>query len=559
MNSRISGSQYHELCSLENLTPAVSLSTSGKEGENSPSSQKNRCDSIHSPIHLIVQFLAQTESLRSVGSPSLYSLFWIMAISTVLNILGSGAALAMPTQKDSKQTEALKYSSGERLTVAAQPIFQNSEPLETSPSINQLLNNFDQGVFQSNSNSINLESYIQNEQSKTNPELSQANHLGLPGRIFQSAEFLGEVNSQKTSAGAIAQNPDPINPQKDVPTMTPPSASIRRQGSEILGKPSIQLQGVYVLQGNESSARGRVNALYPVSPTALFGAVVDLTTGDAFSDSPGTGLRLNELYFAYAPFEQLPGLRFVVGLMDLTSYFDRNSFAKDGASQFFNQAFQTNPALSAAGLGSRPGLLMNWSITDNIEIKATGFSSHRNLGSFSLDSFAAEADFRTGNFILRGTFITSKDSGQNTGFEEIYSIPRSSGFGVLDGDRENAFGLNAEYFVPSLKLGFFGRYGWYKDITLGESGNTYSFGVVRLDLFTPNDRLGIAYGRQLSNNSLRRDRGDKIPDVLEVYYDIPITKFLRLGVTFQELNQFSETIIGFRIKTEFSVLGSLFK
>lgn len=374
----------------------------------------------------------------------------------------------------------------------------------------------------------------------------------------KSDEAVRELfGSTLSTSFPVAQNA-PSSQPVSLP-LTKPDAKIRRQGSEILGKPSVQLQGVYVLQGNESSARGRVNALYPVSPTALFGAVVDLTTGDAFSDSPGPGLRLNELYFAYAPFYQQPGLRFVVGLMDLTSYFDRNSFAKDGASQFFNQAFQTNPALSAAGLSSRPGLLMNWSISDNVEIKATGFSSRRNLGSFALDSFAAEAGFRTGNLILRGTFITSRDSGQNTGFEEIYSILRTGGFGIFPGDRENAFGLNGEYYIPKLNLGFFARYGWYNNVSLGEGGNTYSFGVTRLDLFMRNDRLGVAYGRQLSNNDLRQNSGAKIPDVLEVYYDFPVAKFLRVGVTFQELNQFSETIVGFRVKTEFNVLGRLFE
>lgn len=336
--------------------------------------------------------------------------------------------------------------------------------------------------------------------------------------------------------------------------MPKPSAEVKRDGSSVLGQPFLQLQGVYVLQGNDSSARARASGTYAVSEQVMFGAVVDLTTGDAFSDSPGSGLRLNELYVAAAPIKSLPGLRLVGGLMDLTSYFDRNSFAKDGASHFFNTAFQTNPALSAAGLSSRPGLLLNWSVTDNLDVKAATFSSSRSLGDFALDGFAGEVGLRFGTAILRGTYVASRDAGQDSGFREIYQIPRSDGFGLKSGDREEAYGINAEVFIPQIKMGLFGRYGRYNDVTLGKGGDTYSLGFSFLDLFMRDDRLGLAYGRQLSNNDLRIASGAKTPDVLELYYDFRLTPNLRAGLTLQERNNFSETILGFRIKTEFDVL-----
>jgi Carbohydrate-selective porin, OprB family len=332
-----------------------------------------------------------------------------------------------------------------------------------------------------------------------------------------------------------------------------PAENVRRQGSDILGTPSIQLQGVYRLEGSDSSARARVTATYPVTPHSMFGAVVDLTSGQAFSDSPSTGLDLSELYFTTSP-AGLPELRFVGGLMDLTAYFDRNSFAKDGASHFFNLAFQTNPALSAAGLSSRIGLLGNWNLTDNIELKATTFSADRNLGSFAFDSFAGELGLRFGTGIIRGTYISSKDAGRRTGFAEIFQFPREDGqFGLNSGDREQAYGVNAELFIPPLNLGLFARYGRYDNITLGQGGNTYSFGLTLLDLWQRGDRLGIGYGRQLSDNDLRQAENTKTPDVLEVYYDMRVTNWLRAAVTFQERNEFSDTIFGFRLKTEFDV------
>jgi hypothetical protein len=336
-----------------------------------------------------------------------------------------------------------------------------------------------------------------------------------------------------------------------------PSDKVLRQGSQVLGVPSIQLQGVFKQEGSDTSARARVTTFYPVTPNAGFGAEVDLTTGRGFADSQETGLNLNELYFA-GSLPSLPTLRFVVGLMDLTSYFDRNSFAKDGATHFFNSVFQTNPALAAAGIASRPGLLVNWSVTDDIDVKATTFSSSRSLGDFHLDGFAGEIGVRFGTAIIRGTYVSSRDTGQRSGFREIFDLPRSGRLGSRDGDREEAYGINGEFFIPSLKLGFFGRYGHYTNLNLDASGTTYSAGLNFLDVFMPNDRLGLGYGRQLSNNDLRQARDDKNPDVLELFYDFRITPNLRAAVMIQERNAFSETVLGVRLRTDFD-LSPLFR
>ncbi|MBW4581957.1 MAG: carbohydrate porin [Tildeniella nuda ZEHNDER 1965/U140] len=336
-----------------------------------------------------------------------------------------------------------------------------------------------------------------------------------------------------------------------------PSDKVLRQGSEVLGVPSVQLQGVFKQEGSDTSARARLRGFYPVTPNAGFGAEVDLTTGRGFADSQETGLNLNELYFA-GSLPSLPTLRLVVGLMDLTSYFDRNSFAKDGATHFFNSVFQTNPALAAAGIASRPGLLVNWSVTDDIDLKATTFSSNRNLGDFHLDAFAGEVGVRFGTAIIRGTYVSSRDAGRRSGFREIFDIPRSGRAGPQPGDREEAYGINAEVFIPSLKLGLFGRYGHYTNLALDTSGTTYSAGLNFLDVFMPSDRLGLGYGRQLSNDDLRRSRGDNNPDVLELFYDFRITPNLRAAVMLQERNGFSETVLGVRVRTDFD-LSSVFR
>jgi len=323
--------------------------------------------------------------------------------------------------------------------------------------------------------------------------------------------------------------------------------------------PSLVFQGGFITQG-ETGARARLTGLYPVSPNLLFGGTVDLTTGEGFSDTAGTGLDITELYVTTS-LPSYPNLRLTAGLVDLTSYFDRNSFAKDSLTHFFNPVFQTNPALARTGIGSRPAVLLNWDITDNINARVAGFSSSRSLGELAPDGFAGELAYRFDNGIIRATYATDRDD-QKNGFKEIYGIPRGNGnFGPRSGDRESSYGINAEYYIPEIKMGLFGRYGHYENTSMGRGGETYSAGLNFLDLFMKNDRLGFGYGRDLSSDSLRRATKAKVPDVWEVFYDFRVTSYLRAGVTLQARDQFSDIVAGFRVKTEFDLLnlGRIFK
>ncbi|MEO1764338.1 MAG: porin, partial [Cyanobacteria bacterium J06629_18] len=111
---------------------------------------------------------------------------------------------------------------------------------------------------------------------------------------------------------------------------------------------------------------------------------------------------------------------------------------------------------------------------------------------------------------------------------------------------------------PKLKMGLFGRYGRYENRDLGEDADTYIFGASFLDLFTPDDRLGLAYGRALSDEDTRTG---KQLDVLEFYYDFKFLSNLRLGFSVQGRDDFNETVLGIRIKSDFDVTprGRLFR
>lgn len=335
----------------------------------------------------------------------------------------------------------------------------------------------------------------------------------------------------------------------------PPATPNRPLRSTAFNDPRLQFQGVYIYQGEEGSGRARVTGVYPLTPQFLVGGTIDVVDGNAFTDSRREGINVNELYVA-ATIPELPNFRIVAGQLDLTSYFDRNSFAKDAATMFFNSTFQTNPALAATGIGSRQAALVNWSITDNAEAKVAIFSSSRELNDFSLDGFAGELGIRFGNFILRGTYATNRDAGNDDGFREIFQIDRGNGrTGLLEGDREEAFGVNAEVYIPQIRMGIFGRYGQYYNWEVDRSANTFSAGVTFLDLLTPSDRLGIAYGRGLSNETLRQRSDDQVLDVLEIFYSFAVLPNLSLGLTFQALDGLSESILGIRVKTDFNLVA----
>ncbi|MDV3348495.1 hypothetical protein QGP82_07335 [Leptothoe sp. LEGE 181152] len=331
-------------------------------------------------------------------------------------------------------------------------------------------------------------------------------------------------------------------------------ASPSRSNSGLIDNPfapDFSFQGTSIVGNEEFSGRARINATYPISQNLLIGGSVEAVNGTAFVDSSDEGARLNELYLA-ASLPSSPNLRLIAGQLDFSSYFDRNSFAKDGATQFFNGAFQTSPAIGSSLGNSNLGALINWSVNDNLDLRAAAFSSDRDLSDFNFDSYAGEVAYRSGNVIVRGTYVSGRDGGADTGFQNSFLIDRGNGqTGILPGDREVSYGINGEVYFPEANLGLFGRYGIYENQTLDLSGETFSLGVTLFDLLSDNDRLGVAYGQTVSNDSLQEIEGSVSPEVFEVFYDFePVDEF-RVGASIQQTNGFSDTVFQFRLGYDF--------
>jgi hypothetical protein len=346
----------------------------------------------------------------------------------------------------------------------------------------------------------------------------------------QSPPFPGA--STVPSVTTPFSSPDPFN--SPAPSLTSPAVAVAPPLEDLnqpITETSLSLQGLYVLQGDQSSARARLSGDTFLTPNLLVGGALDLATGPDLTNRDG--VQLTELYVATSV-SGAPGLRFRLGQLDMTSYFDRNSFAKDVGRDFFNATFHTNPALIAAAnaTASHPGGLVQWSLNDNLILSASAFSSAADLTNFALDGFAGEVGLRTGDLILRGSFLT----GQDTDFRGT-------------GDRLAAYGLNAEWFLPQANIGLFGRYGRLNSSS-GSLGENYSVGLTAFDVFMDEDRIGLAYGRNLPTASV----DGRTPDVLEVFYDFVALPNVRVGFTFQQRNQLQESFAGFRIRSDIDLL-----
>ena len=355
--------------------------------------------------------------------------------------------------------------------------------------------------------------------------------------------FFDENSVEPSDEGVLA----PLSGTEPLPDGT--SGEVAELEDGPLTPPSLKLQTAAIQEGDEFSARARVYGHYFLESNVAVVGAVDLSTGDAFSDTDSTGFNISELYVVASP-PDLPSLRGAVGLIELSSFFDRNSFAKDSLTHFINPVFQTNPALATTQLESQPAALFHWRPIDEVILKAAAFSSG-GFDDLDFDAVAGEVGVNLGNLIVRGTYVSATDDGDRDGIRESFQINRNGVFGPREGDREVAYGINAEWFIPELNAGLFGRYGYHRNADLDISGDTYSFGVNFLDLFIDDDRFGVGYGRELSDDDRRQ--GDR-PDVLETFYDIRLAPNARAAVSLQFRDEFSETVLGFRIRADWDLL-----
>ncbi len=200
------------------------------------------------------------------------------------------------------------------------------------------------------------------------------------------------------------------------------------------------------------------------------------------------------------------GLRFIddrldviLGKLDPTNYFDRNLFANDETTQFFNGALVNNPMLKQPPNG--PGGVTRWDAGRDVGF-SLGVHAPNDLGKDLLGGpyVIGEIDYHTvrlidGNYRLWGRVGTLPEDHRRQTWGAGVSLDQS--------------------LTP--RLGVFGRAGFSR--TEGVSLTSYAASTgIRLTsppFGRPKDRLGVGYSFQ------REASGDE--HLAEVYYNLFLT------------------------------------
>ncbi|MDY6901290.1 MAG: porin, partial [Cyanobacteriota bacterium] len=220
--------------------------------------------------------------IKSIGGPR-------MEISEANQLNAQLAPLPAPPGNNLEFTEFTEFTSpsyNPQATVAPLPPLPGTRPQQglnrnNAPTFNQLLNSrtryssqYSQPLIKSNTPTFEqmLEAYRSRRPSV-------ATSTSTP-------TFNTLLNSQGGVRPTTPFNPIP-KPQSRIPTSTAqrtlennnelsPLSPLRT--SAALKESSLRVEGVYITQGDDTSARARLTGTYPLTPQVLFGGTLDLTS-----------------------------------------------------------------------------------------------------------------------------------------------------------------------------------------------------------------------------------------------------------------------------------------
>jgi carbohydrate-selective porin OprB len=195
-------------------------------------------------------------------------------------------------------------------------------------------------------------------------------------------------------------------------------------------------------------------------------------------------------------------LDFFIGQLDLTNYFDRNTFANDETTQFLNGALVNNPMLKQPVNGA--GAMVRWDAGRDLGFSLGGQTTHDLSKDLLSEPFMiAEIDYHTTRLIEGNYRLWVRVSSLSTDHErKMYgggvSIDQllTPQFGVfVRGGVNQIEGMSRTFYAASAGLRWTGPL-WNR----------------------PRDRMGVGY-------SFQRDvPGDE--QVTEVYYNLFLTDHL---------------------------------
>ena len=240
--------------------------------------------------------------------------------------------------------------------------------------------------------------------------------------------------------------------------------------------------------------------------------------------------------------------RYFVGLaLDPKIFVDTNSFANNEEVDFSSKGFINNPYLFEVVGGDSPGAGFDWSISNNISLRAI-YNAANGGQSFG---FGNGGFFGGASQLL--TELEVKPS-ETSAIRLQYGRLNEQGnalTAILAGNIINSttdiFGVNVEWAITP-KLGIFGRYGTantqansaidsYSDL----ASNTYQLGFSLIDFFAINTIFGVSIGQPIRVNSGSQNGSSLVPSGqetnIEVFYNFRLNDQITLTPDLQLISQ----------------------
>ncbi|MEO0932905.1 MAG: porin, partial [Cyanobacteria bacterium J06641_2] len=179
-----------------------------------------------------------------------------------------------------------------RAAVAPLPPLPGTRPQQrlnpkNAPTFNQLLNSrtryssqYSQPLIKSNTPTFEqmLEAYRSRRPSVATSTPTFNTLLNSRGGVRPTTRFSPIPKPQSRIPASTAQRT--LEQDNELTPLSP------LKTSAALKESSLRVEGVYVTQGDDTSARARLTGVYPLTPQVLFGGTLDLTSeGSSFDDS----------------------------------------------------------------------------------------------------------------------------------------------------------------------------------------------------------------------------------------------------------------------------------
>ena len=230
----------------------------------------------------------------------------------------------------------------------------------------------------------------------------------------------------------------------------------------------------------------------------------------------GDRLRFREAWVEHSAFSDR--LIVTIGKVDLTNYFDINTVANDGNSQFLAGAFVNSAVLGAPGIG--PGMRVHGKLTESLTL-GLGY------GSGDADS----ADILDHGFAVGELDCRLKPGGLEGNYRVYGTLDGAAPDGVKKLSAKHAFGYGFSVDQQvSENLTLFGRFGRRdEDAYAAKSAWSAGFRYVGPIPRRGDDSIGFGYGQVLAESASAQER------LLEAYYKAKISDRIAISPHLQYL------------------------